>query len=278
MSILSFISPAVVQPEIVDVEIPKDDGGVIRRGLMVIGKVVQNLANNIFFGKEPHMTVLNAFLHANVGRVTRYLTDVNVCSFLLPFGPARAHAADQKYPIAMMDDETDEWLGTTVDDTDAIVLHRFFVGQYDKIGKELLSQGKSSSDDDSALEGKQAWDAVCAAILRVGPALEIPQLSSTPRADHQGYIDLMKRYSHRNSDAMRELFVETSMPEVSTLSTSEALTLRLWLDGRTSRQFLSFASAISTSRHWTSNSLCSIFSRSVYSIILGLLLKNVSDS
>lgn len=117
-----------------------------------------------------------------------------------------------------IDDETDEWLGTTVDDTDAIVLHRFFVAQYDKIGKELLSQGKSSNEDDSASEGKQAWDAVCAAILDVGPALEIPQLSSTPRIDHEGYIDLMKRYSHRNSDAMREIFVETSMPEVGTLN------------------------------------------------------------
>jgi hypothetical protein len=96
------------------------------------------------------------------------------------------------------------------------VLHRFFVAQYDKIGKELLSQGKSSNEDDSTSEGKQAWDAVCAALLAIGPALEIPQLSSTPRIDHEGYIDLMKRYSHRNSDAMREIFVETSMPEVGT--------------------------------------------------------------
>jgi hypothetical protein len=59
------------------------------------------------------------------------------------------------------------------------VLHRFFVAQYDKIGKELLSQGKPSDEDDSALEGKQAWDAVCAAILDIGPPLEVPQLSSS---------------------------------------------------------------------------------------------------
>lgn len=71
-------------------EIPKDDGGVIRRGLMVIAKVIQNLANNIFFGKEVHMIVLNEFLHANVSRVTRYLTDVNVSSFLLSLSPVRS--------------------------------------------------------------------------------------------------------------------------------------------------------------------------------------------
>jgi neurofibromin 1 len=74
----SFISPAIVAPEIVDVVVPKDDGGVIRRGLMVIAKVMQNLANNIFFGKEAHMVCLNEFLTANITNVTRYLSEVNV--------------------------------------------------------------------------------------------------------------------------------------------------------------------------------------------------------
>ena len=74
----SFISPAIVAPEIVDVAVPKDDGGVIRRGLMVIAKVMQNLANNIFFGKEAHMVCLNEFLTANITNVTRYLSEVNV--------------------------------------------------------------------------------------------------------------------------------------------------------------------------------------------------------
>src|SRR6267154_4154836 len=76
-SCISFISPAIVSPELVDVEIPKDDGRM-RRGLMVIAKVIQNLANNIFFGKEAHMIVLNEYLQGNILSVTRYLSDVNV--------------------------------------------------------------------------------------------------------------------------------------------------------------------------------------------------------
>ena len=76
-----FISPAVVQPEVVDVEVPKDDSDVIRRGLKVIAKVIQNLANNIFFGKEQHMVPLNDFLHDNIVNVTRYLNDIVVSSF-----------------------------------------------------------------------------------------------------------------------------------------------------------------------------------------------------
>lgn len=78
LTYISFISPAIVSPEVVDVEIPKDDGGRMRRGLMVIAKVVQNLANNIFFGKEAHMVVLNEFLQGNIVNVTRFLSEVNV--------------------------------------------------------------------------------------------------------------------------------------------------------------------------------------------------------
>jgi hypothetical protein len=76
----SFISPAIVTPETVDVEVPKDDG-IIRRGLMIIAKVMQNLANNIFFAKEAHMVCLNEFLKANITNVTRYLSEVNVSDF-----------------------------------------------------------------------------------------------------------------------------------------------------------------------------------------------------
>jgi hypothetical protein len=79
-----FITPAVVSPEIVDIEVPKDDGNVIRRGLMVIAKVFQNLANNIFFGKEAHMVSMNKFLEDNILVVTRFLTSLNVGTSL-PF-------------------------------------------------------------------------------------------------------------------------------------------------------------------------------------------------
>jgi neurofibromin 1 len=76
----SFISPAVVSPDTIDIEIPKENFMVLRRGLMVIAKIIQNLANNIFFGKEAHMTVLNKFLEDNIANVTRFLSEMHVCS------------------------------------------------------------------------------------------------------------------------------------------------------------------------------------------------------
>jgi hypothetical protein len=79
LRLLSFITPAVVSPETVDVELPKDGTAhVMRRGLMLIAKILQNLVNNLYFGKEPHMASLNEFLSQNASVVSRYLAEVNV--------------------------------------------------------------------------------------------------------------------------------------------------------------------------------------------------------
>jgi len=56
------------------------------------------------------------------------------------------------------------------DTTDAVVLHRFFHKHADKIGKELLSFSKPSSEGDSTnVAGKQVWDELCALLVDLGP-------------------------------------------------------------------------------------------------------------
>jgi hypothetical protein len=62
----------------VDIEIPPETFKMIRKGLMIVAKIIQNLANNIFFGKEAHMVVLNAFLKDNITNVTRFLSELCV--------------------------------------------------------------------------------------------------------------------------------------------------------------------------------------------------------
>ncbi|KAF8450670.1 hypothetical protein L210DRAFT_3520995 [Boletus edulis BED1] len=192
---LRFISPAVVAPEIVDVEVPKDDG-VIRRGLMIIAKVVQNLANNIFFAKEAHMVCLNEFLKANITNVTRFLSEVN------------------KYSATAADEDSGEWLGTTADDTDTIVLHRFLDKHADKIGKELLSYVKPNNEDDSATLGaRSAWDELCNLLVELQDAPEAPRLSPLPSSDHKEFIDLMNRCCHRSIEPVRDIFVSADVAE-----------------------------------------------------------------
>ena len=75
---LRFISPTVVSPESIDIELPKENEFTMKRGLMVVAKVIQNLANNMFFGKQAHMAPLNDFLKENIVVVTRFLSELNV--------------------------------------------------------------------------------------------------------------------------------------------------------------------------------------------------------
>ncbi|EMD40361.1 hypothetical protein CERSUDRAFT_148314 [Gelatoporia subvermispora B] len=196
---LRFISPAVVSPETIDIEVPKDP--TLRRGLMLIAKIVQNLANNIFFGKEPHMVVLNDFLKENIVRVTRFLTEIN------------------KSPSETQEDEPEEWLDTSYDDTDTIVLHRFFHRHADKIGKELLSPPKLPSEkltqeaEACITSGKRAWEALCTVLVDMGQPLESPKVSTATSAEHQDYLELMSRYKNKDTTSVQDLFVEVRLPE-----------------------------------------------------------------
>ncbi|KAI0089247.1 hypothetical protein BDY19DRAFT_1089227 [Irpex rosettiformis] len=213
---LRFISPAIVNPSLVDVEAPTDP--VIRRGLMNIAKIVQNLANNIFFGKEVHMTPLNDFLSANIVNITRYLSEVN------------------KYTPP--DDGQEEWLDTAYDDTDIIVLHRFFDKHADKVGKELLSSSQPEEEDvdDASGAGKRLWNSICNALVDTTQASVIPIMSTASSAEQHEYRDLMARYSHRDTSPVKHLFVPAATKgstAVFVLSVSridvEALDLELLL-------------------------------------------------
>ncbi|KAL0070247.1 Ras GTPase activating protein ira2 [Marasmius tenuissimus] len=187
---LRFISPAVVAPEIIDLEPPSDS---LRRGLMLIAKIIQNLANNIFFGKEAHMIGLNDFLREHITHVTRYLSELN------RYTPPEA--------------EEDEWLGTSTDDTDIIVLHRFFDKHADKIGKELLSISKPVGEGDNlATNGKNAWDNLCTLLVDLGPPLEVPRMSTMNSSDHLDYLNLIERYANKATNSVQEVFLETVPP------------------------------------------------------------------
>ncbi|KAI8982739.1 hypothetical protein BD414DRAFT_515918 [Trametes punicea] len=191
---LRFISPAIVTPETVDVPVPNDP--TVRRGLMVIAKIIQNLANNILFGKEAHMVILNDFLKENIVIVTKFLSEIN------------------KYVPPSPEDEGDEWLERTYDETDTIILHRFFEKHADKIGKELLSSSKVSAEkmtpeaEVAAVNGKRAWDALCAALVDLGQPLESPKLSTLTSREHREFLDLMSRCDRRDTTTVQDLFVE----------------------------------------------------------------------
>ncbi|KAL5507799.1 IRA2 [Sanghuangporus vaninii] len=192
---LRFISPALVSPETIDIELPADHVR-IRRGLLVITKIIQNLANNVRFGKEAHMMCFNDFLTENIVRVMRFLTDVN------------------KFNSSVVEEDPSEWQGGTFDETDAIVLHRFFEKHADKVGKELLSLSKTSKESDTAVVGgKKAWDTLCAALVEMGQPVEVPLLSAFHSSSPGTYQNFMLRNVDRNTEPVSSLFSEVAVKE-----------------------------------------------------------------
>ncbi|KAL5596495.1 uncharacterized protein BROUX77_007179 [Berkeleyomyces rouxiae] len=74
---LRFFCPAIVAPDVEGL-ISTPPSKEMRRGLLLIAKVVQNLANNVLFGaKEPFMFPLNDFLTENIYRVTTFLREIS---------------------------------------------------------------------------------------------------------------------------------------------------------------------------------------------------------
>ncbi|KAL1897570.1 Ras GTPase activating protein ira2 [Ceratocystis pirilliformis] len=74
---LRFFCPAIVAPDVEGI-ISNPPSKEMRRGLLLIAKVVQNLANNVLFGaKEPFMFPLNDFLTENIYRVTTFLREIS---------------------------------------------------------------------------------------------------------------------------------------------------------------------------------------------------------
>lgn len=128
---LRFINPAVVAPQMIDIHVT-GPGRELRRGLLLISKVLQTLASNTLFPqhKEPFMTGLNDFLKRNVWKVTTFLDQVSDART----DPDRLTAADQPLGFGIHP------FGYGIDNEDQIMLHKFFYENIDKIGKELLTR------------------------------------------------------------------------------------------------------------------------------------------
>ncbi|KAJ1309139.1 hypothetical protein OPQ81_004812 [Rhizoctonia solani] len=190
---LRFICPAIVSPESVDIELPRDNAR-IKRGLMLITKIIQNLANNVLFGKEPYLIPLNNLLEANIVPLARFLNDV----------------IHYQLPPEEEELEEEEWLGMTHDEVDQMVLHRYFSDHVDKIGKDLLIASRpGSSQANDTVAGKRQWDKLVNVLVELGQPAEVPMLSRSTAEDHLLYKPFMRSQAHRNPDAsIREMFIQ----------------------------------------------------------------------
>ncbi len=93
---LRFFCPAIVAPEVEGL-VATPPSKEMRRGLLLIAKVTQNLANNVLFGaKEPYMFPLNDFLTQHIYDVTTFLREISVRRILTcPIQPGLDRQANE---------------------------------------------------------------------------------------------------------------------------------------------------------------------------------------
>ncbi len=79
---LRFINPAILVPHQCGIVKDEPTKGT-QRQLVLITKVLQNLAANVEFGKkEAFMTKLNDFIRANFGQMNNFLSSLTVIFFI----------------------------------------------------------------------------------------------------------------------------------------------------------------------------------------------------
>ncbi|KAI1004136.1 Neurofibromin [Podosphaera aphanis] len=124
---LRFFCPAIVAPDAEGL-ISAPPSKEMRRGLLLIAKVVQNLANNVLFGaKEPYMFPLNDFLTQNIYRVTTFLREISVA-------PNANEITERSEPY---------------DFGSCVALHRFLYDHWDHVRQKIVLHGQKVSDDEN---------------------------------------------------------------------------------------------------------------------------------
>lgn len=104
------------------------------------------------------------------------------------------------------------------DETDHMLLHRFFRVNADKVGKELLSYPSvpASRESEQAIAGgKQTWDVLCATLVEIGDPLEIPKPPMIASAAHVRFQEFLQKNAHRNMDSVKDVFLAPVGPQVS---------------------------------------------------------------
>lgn len=73
---LRFINPVLVSPHEYGI-IELEPTSKMKRGLTLMCKILQNIANNLVFTKEVHMKYFNDFLRSNLDFATDFVVDIS---------------------------------------------------------------------------------------------------------------------------------------------------------------------------------------------------------
>ncbi|XP_040571379.1 neurofibromin isoform X2 [Lepeophtheirus salmonis] len=139
---LRFINPAIVSPYEMGI-VEKQPPSHIKRGLMLMSKILQNIANHVEFSKEQHMIEFNDFVSKNFesGRMFFY----QIASDCESIDQGQSHSM------------------SFISDANVLALHRLLWNHQEKIGDYL-----SSSRDKKAV-GRRPFDKMATLLAYLGP-------------------------------------------------------------------------------------------------------------
>ncbi|AEO71616.1 uncharacterized protein THITE_2124231 [Thermothielavioides terrestris NRRL 8126] len=184
---LRFFCPAIVAPEVEGL-VSTPPSKEMRRGLLLIAKVIQNLANNVLFGaKEPYMFPLIDFLTNNIYKVTTFLRESSV--------PTTA----VEQPVK----------GESFDFGSCVALHRFLYEHWDHVRQRLASKERRDfvrSPAESTRSRSPVLEPLRNLIMNLGPpplavTWNRPQISANTPPLYSRFQDFMLRNAFRSTES-----------------------------------------------------------------------------
>ncbi|CAB3359077.1 Hypothetical predicted protein [Cloeon dipterum] len=149
---LRFINPAIVSPLEMGI-VSRQPPASVKRGLMLMSKILQNIANHVEFSKEQHMVPFNDFLRANFENGRRFFFQI----------ASDCETVDQASHTMSF-----------ISDGNVLALHRLLWSHQERIGDYL-----SSSRDQKAV-GRRPFDKMATLLAYLGPPEHKPVDSQIP--------------------------------------------------------------------------------------------------
>ncbi|KAH7101725.1 hypothetical protein BKA62DRAFT_794260 [Auriculariales sp. MPI-PUGE-AT-0066] len=182
---LRVVSPGLAQPTSVGVDLPVVDA--ISRGLVLIAKTIQSFAN----ATPRQLANLVEVENHNVVAMVHFCR--TLVSDTMPEGQGM-----------------DITLAAPYDESDGLVLHRFLHMHSAQVSRYFTELAVATGFDES--EHVKMCNTISGILLELGKPAELLSAAVNAR-EHTAYREFVSRYSHRNMETVREIFVKLLSPK-----------------------------------------------------------------
>ncbi|KAK7086666.1 Neurofibromin 1 [Halocaridina rubra] len=176
---LRFINPAIVSPCETGI-LDRQPSQQVKRGLMLMSKILQNIANHVEFSKEQHMVPFNDFLRQHFEGARKFFIQI----------ASDCESVEQtSHSISF------------ISDANVHALHRLLWNHQEKIGEYL-----SSSRDHKAV-GRRPFDKMATLLAYLGPPEHKPIDSQWSSMDMTStkFEEIMSKHNMHEKDEFKSI-------------------------------------------------------------------------